>query len=199
MARQPFKKMQSLLNPRNLFHISSSDLDIQEGQHVQTSDLFKFAFLIQTHTRKWLQWLKVTPPWQVLGYLTSQGKIFSTPHSRSAQCSPSPLICPRYIYGNQQKLIHVCLFILVVQVLFGGFDLVGFVWQVWFNRFCMFDLSCFVWQVWFCMFCILFIFCIFCTAYILNILHLCILRIFSKFAHFEYFAYSAYTAYFAFS
>ena len=60
--------MQSLLNPRNLFHISSSDLDIQEGQHVQTSDFFKFAFLIQTHTRKWLQWLKVTPPWQVLGY-----------------------------------------------------------------------------------------------------------------------------------
>ena len=47
--------MQSLLNPRNLFHISSSDLDIQEGQHVQTSDFFKFAFLIQTHTRKWLQ------------------------------------------------------------------------------------------------------------------------------------------------
>ena len=61
--------MQSLLNPRNLFHIYFSDLDIQEGQHVQTSDLFKFAFLIQTHTRKWLQWLKVTPPWQVLGYL----------------------------------------------------------------------------------------------------------------------------------
>ena len=70
-TKQQFKRKnrQSLLDPRNLFHISSSDLDIQEGQHVQTSDLFKFAFLIQTHTRKWLQWLKVTPPWQVLGYL----------------------------------------------------------------------------------------------------------------------------------
>ena len=33
-------------------------------QHVETSDLYRSAFLIQKNTRKWLQWLKMTPPWQ---------------------------------------------------------------------------------------------------------------------------------------